>query len=63
MLKNSYSITKYTGIMYNLITTKGYYQTNKYIVRDYLELHSPKIYDDVRDFTLQILNKKNNTNI
>jgi hypothetical protein len=45
--------------MYNLITTKGYYQTNKFIVRDYLELHSVKIYDDVRSLTLRVLNKKN----
>jgi len=58
MLKKSYSVTKYTGIMYNLITTKGFYQTDKFIVRDYLELHSAEIYDDVREFTLNILNYK-----
>lgn len=52
-------ITNYSGIMYNLITTKGFYQTDKFIIRDYLELHSPKIYEDVRKLTLRILNKKN----
>ncbi len=51
-------ITNYSGIMYNLITTKGFYQTDKFIIRDYLELHSPKIYEDVRKLTLRILNKK-----
>ena len=58
-LENTESVTKYSGVMYNLITTKGYYQTNKFIVRDYLELHSVKIYDDVRSLTLRVLNKKN----
>ena len=45
--------------MYNLITTKGFYQTDKFIVRDYLELHSTKIYDDVRTLTKNILNSNN----
>jgi len=48
-----------SGIMYNLITTKGFYQTDKFIVRDYLELHSTKIYDDVRTLTKNILNSNN----
>ena len=58
MIQKLYSVTKYSGIMYNLITTKGFYKTDKFIVRDYLELHSAKIYDDVRALTLRILNKK-----
>ena len=58
MIQKSYNTTKYSGLMYNLITTKGFYQTDKFIVRDYLELHSTKIYDDVRALTLRILNKK-----
>lgn len=55
-LHNVYSTINNSGIMYNLITTKGFYQTNKFIVRDYLELHSTKIYDEVRSLTKNILN-------
>ena len=58
MIEKFYNTTKYSGLMYNLITTKGFYETDKFIVRDYLELHSTKIYDDVRAITLQILNTK-----
>jgi hypothetical protein len=59
ILENSSNVTKYSGIMYNLITTKGFYKTDKFIVRDYLELHSSEIYDDVREYTIKILNSRN----
>jgi hypothetical protein len=44
--------------MYNIITKKGILQTNDFIIRDYLELHSSEIYDNVREFTLSILNSE-----
>jgi len=58
-LHNTVNICKYSGLMYNIITNKGIFKTNDFIMRDYLELHSSQIYDNVREFTLSILNSKN----
>ena len=51
-------LSKYNGIMYNLITQNGTFQTHDFIFRDYLELHSVDIYNNVRRLTLSILNSK-----
>ena len=56
---NNNIICKYSGLMYNIITNMGIFQTNDFIMRDYLELHSSQIYDKVREFTLSILNFEN----
>lgn len=50
-------------IFYNIVTKNGFFYTNTRIVRDYLELHSPSIFDAVGDLTIDHLQKQNSINI
>ena len=41
---------------YNIVTTKGYFFTKDYIVRDYLEVHDINLYNKVADAAILLLN-------
>jgi len=50
------TIVEKKGLFYNIITTKGYYYTSDYIIRDYLEVHDINIFNKIADTALSILN-------
>ena len=50
------NIVKKMDIYYNIITTKGYYYTNDYLIRDYLEVHDINIFNKIGNTALSILN-------
>ena len=56
-LMNNVEYTKSFGVHYNLITTKGYFITKKYIVRDYLEVDRMDLYGKLSDITHLVLDK------
>jgi len=63
LLSNIYSnqqFTIYNEIAYNIATTRGFFTTRNYIIRDYLELSSsPEIFDIIENMNILQLNTKN----
>jgi hypothetical protein len=53
---NDNNLVEKFDIYYNIVTTKGYFYTSDYIVRDYLEVHDINIYNKIADKALSILN-------
>ena len=58
MVINKHQLSNYSGVMYNIITESGTFNTQYFMFRDYLELHSVDIYNNVRRLTLEILNNE-----
>ena len=63
LLSNIHSnqqFTIYNEIAYNIATTRGFFITRNYIIRDYLELSSsPEIFDIIENMNILQLNIKN----
>jgi len=59
-IQSNEHLTIYNEISYNVATTRGFFITRDYIVRDYLELSSsPEIFDIIENMNILQLNIKN----
>jgi hypothetical protein len=56
-IQSSQSLTIHRESSYNIATTRGFFITRRYIVRDYLELSSaPRIFDIIEEMNILRLN-------
>jgi len=60
MINLSRYMEPYSGLMYNIVTSSGYFIANKIKVADYTECITGDILDNMRHITLNCLNYKNN---
>lgn len=48
-------VTNNEQVYYNLITTNGYYRTEDYVLRDYIEFHAMDVYDTLTKMSQVVL--------
>ena len=51
------------SVYYNIVTINGFYYTNEFTVRDYLEVHDIELFNKIGDITILLLNSSLNINL
>jgi hypothetical protein len=51
------------SVYYNIVTINGFYYTNEFTVRDYLEVHDIELFNKIGDITILLLNSSLHINL
>jgi nitric oxide synthase oxygenase domain/subunit len=51
------------SVYYNIVTINGFYYTNEFTIRDYLEAHHTELFNKIGDITILLLNSSLDINL